>query len=80
MLSPRELRWILAKKEEELTPEEKQSLLKILESSQEIAHLYRLLQSFLHMLGERKPELLNGWMRRSTGKCSSRTREFCEWD
>lgn len=63
MLSPRELRWLLAKKEEELTPEEKQSLVKLLESSQEIAHLYRLLQSFLHMLRERKPELLNGWMK-----------------
>ena len=63
MLSPRELRWLLAKKEEDLIPEEKQSLEKLLESSQEIAHLYRLLQSFLHMLRERKPELLNGWMK-----------------
>jgi transposase len=63
MLSPRELRFLLAKKEEDLTPEEKQSLVKVLESSQEIAHLYRLLQSFLHMLHERKPELLNRWMK-----------------
>ncbi|MBO0780397.1 MAG: transposase [Ktedonobacteraceae bacterium] len=63
MLSPRELRWILAKKEEKLTPEEKQSLVKLLEHSREIGHLYRLLQSFLHMLRERKPELLNGWMK-----------------
>jgi transposase len=63
MLSPRALRWILVKKEENLTSEEKQNLVKLLESSQEIAHLYRLLQSFLHMLRERKPELLNGWMK-----------------
>lgn len=63
MLSPREMRFLLAKKEEVLTPEEKQSLVKLLGSSQEIGHLYRLLQSFLHMLRERKPELLNGWMK-----------------
>jgi transposase len=63
MLSPRELRFLLAKKEEKLTAEEKQSLVKLIESSQEIAHLYHLLQSFLHMLRERKPELLNGWMK-----------------
>jgi transposase len=63
MLSPRALRWILVKKEENLLSEEKQNLVTLLESSQEIAHLYRLLQCFLHMLRERKPELLNGWMK-----------------
>ena len=63
MLSPREMRSLLAKKEEELTPEEKQSLAKLLGSSPEIGHLSHLLQSFLHMLRERKPELLNGWMK-----------------
>lgn len=63
MLSPRELRWILVKKEEKLTPEEKQSLVKLFARSQEIVHLYHLIQSFLSMLRERKPELLNGWMK-----------------
>ncbi|HEY5003637.1 MAG TPA: ISL3 family transposase [Ktedonobacteraceae bacterium] len=63
MLSPRELRWLLVKKEEKLTSEEKQSLGKLLESSQEIGRLHCLIQSFLHLLRERKPELLNGWMK-----------------
>ena len=62
-LSPRELRWLLAKRDKNLTPEEKQSLLKLLEYSEEIRHLYRFLQSFLQMLRERKPELLDGWMK-----------------
>lgn len=62
-LSPRELRWLLAKREDDLTSEEKQSLMKLLESSQEVCHLYRFLQSFLRMVRELKPDLLNGWMK-----------------
>lgn len=64
MLSPRELRWLLAKQEKDLTSEEKQSLVKLLEESEERGHLHRFLQSFLQMLRELKPELLNGWMKR----------------
>jgi transposase len=63
MLSARELRWLLAKKEDDLTVEEKQGLTKLFESSQEVGQLYRFLQSFLRMVRELKPELLNGWMK-----------------
>jgi transposase len=62
-LSARELRWLLAKREDDLTSEEKQSLMKLLESSQEVCHLYRFLQSFLRMVRELKPDYLNGWMK-----------------
>ena len=62
-LSSRELRWLLARREKDLTPEEQQSLVKLLASSEEIGHLYRFLHSFLQMLRERKSELLNGWMK-----------------
>lgn len=62
-LSPRELCWLLTKHEKDLTSEEKQSLVKLLASSEEIGHLYRFLQSFLQMVRSRKPELLNGWMK-----------------
>ena len=41
--SPRELRWLLAKREEDLTPEERQDLNRLLESSQEVKGLYCLL-------------------------------------
>lgn len=61
--SARELRWLLAKREKDLTPEEQQSLVKLLASSEEIGQLYHLLHTFLQMLRERKPELLNGWMK-----------------
>jgi len=57
------LRWLLAKSEDDLTSEEKQSLVKLLESSQEVGHLYRFLQSFLRMVRELKPDLLDGWMK-----------------
>jgi transposase len=64
-VSPRELRWLLAKREEELTPEEQQDLKRLLESSQEVEELYSLLQSFLEMLRLRRPERLNGWMKQA---------------
>ncbi len=63
--SPRELRWLLAKREEDLTAEERQDLNRLLESSQEVMELYCLLQSFLHMLRLRQPERLNGWMKQA---------------
>lgn len=34
-----------------------------METSQEVKHVYQLLQSFLHMLRSRQPERLNDWMK-----------------
>lgn len=61
--SARQLRWLLAKEEEDLTPEEKPCLEKLLESSQEVCQVHRFLHSFLSMVRELKPRLLNGWMK-----------------
>lgn len=61
--SPRELSWLLSKQETDLTSEEKSDLMRLLESSQEVKLVYRLLQAFLQMLRERRPERLNGWMK-----------------
>lgn len=61
--SPRELSWLLSKQEADLTSEEKSDLMRLLESSQEVKLVYRLLQAFLQMLRERRPERLNGWMK-----------------
>ena len=68
------------KKEAELTSEEKQSLVQLLESSQEISCLHCLIQSFLHLLCERKPELLNGWMKEARESAMKELCEFCEWN
>ncbi|MHB8597172.1 MAG: ISL3 family transposase [Ktedonobacteraceae bacterium] len=62
-VSPREFRWLLAKREEELTPEEQHDLKRLLENSEEVKELHCLLQSFLQMLRLRRPERLNGWMK-----------------
>jgi transposase len=61
--SPREVRWLLSKREKDLTPDEKDDLTRLLESSQEVQLVHQLLLSFLHMLRERQPERLNGWMK-----------------
>jgi hypothetical protein len=42
---------------------EKSDLTRLLESSQEVKHVHQLLQAFLQMLRERRPEHLNGWMK-----------------
>ncbi len=63
MLSARELRWLLAKREEDLTSDEKQCMAKLFESGQEVRLISRLLQSFLHMVRELKSDLLNGWLK-----------------
>jgi transposase len=63
ILSPRELRWLLSKREEDLTLEEKSELMRLSERSQEGKLVYHLLQAFLSMLRDRHPERLNGWMK-----------------
>ena len=71
--SPKELRWLLAKREEDLTPEEKSDLMRLLESSPEVKQVHQLLQAFLQMLRERRPERLNGWMKKA---CESGVKEL----
>jgi hypothetical protein len=61
--SPRELRWLLAKRSTDLKPEEQADLTHWLESSYEARTLHDLLQDFLHMLRERRADHLNGWMK-----------------
>ena len=63
--SPRELRWLLSKREEDLTSDEKYDLTRLLESFQEVKQVHQLLQAFLQMLRERRPEQLNGWMKQA---------------
>jgi transposase len=61
--SPRELSCLLSKREEDRTSEEKSDLMRLLESSETVKRVYHLLQAFLQMLRERRPERLNGWMK-----------------
>jgi transposase len=61
--SPRELSRLLSKREEDLTSDEKGDLARLLESSGEVKQVHQLLQAFLQMLRERRPERLNGWMK-----------------
>jgi transposase len=71
--SPRELRWLLAKKPEKLDQEEQAALFRLLEGSEEVCVVYRLLQSFLQMIRARQAEGLNAWMKEAR---SSRIKEL----
>lgn len=71
--SPRQIRWLLAKKHEELDAEEQAELARLLKGSEELSLLYRLLQAFLQMMRERQVEHLDAWMKEA---CSSRIKEL----
>lgn len=60
--SPRELRWLLAKRPEERKAEEQADLERLLQVSEEIRRLHTLLQSFLRMVRQRKPEDFSSWL------------------
>src|SRR5690349_451417 len=60
--SPREIRWLLTRGEEELEPAERADRARLLEQSQEAKLLHQLVQDFLQMLRARQAERLNTWM------------------
>lgn len=60
--SPREIRWLLARREKDLEPEERADLARLLAHSPEAKLLYHLVQGFLRMLRERQAHLLDTWM------------------
>ncbi|HEU5380741.1 MAG TPA: ISL3 family transposase [Ktedonobacteraceae bacterium] len=61
-VSPRELRWLLARKPEDLDEEEQARLHQLLNISEDVPKIYQLLQSFLAMIRNRKHQQLRSWM------------------
>lgn len=60
--SPRDLRWLLAKRSEKLDAKEQADLERLLQVGKEVRVLHTLLQSFLQMVRERKSEQLSSWL------------------
>jgi len=60
--SPRALRWLLARKREDLDQEEQIRLDQLLKVSADVSLIYALLHTFLSMVRERKPGQLRAWM------------------
>ncbi len=60
--SPREIRWLLNRREKELDPEECADRVRLFEQSQEARLLHQLLQDFLQMLRARQADQLDAWM------------------
>ena len=60
--SPREIRWLLAQRENDLEPEERTDLARLLAHSPEAKLFHQLVQDFLGMLRERQEHQLDGWM------------------
>lgn len=65
-IAPRALRWLLARKREDLDREDQARLDQLLELSPEVPVLYALLHAFLLIVRERKQEQLRPWMQEAT--------------
>jgi transposase len=74
--SPRELRWLLAKRAEGLNPEEQADLARLLEYSGEAEKLHQLLQDFLAMLRGRQAHHLDNWMKKASKSGIKELRSF----
>src|SRR5512135_1238434 len=61
-VSPRALRWLLARKRDDLDQEEQARLDQLLHLSPEVQTVYALLQAFLKMVRQRKHQELRSWM------------------
>ena len=60
--TPREIRWVLTKHREDLDPDERADLDRLLQSAEEVSTLRKLLHTFLNMVRQRKHEQLRPWM------------------
>lgn len=60
--SPRELRWLLGRRPEDLDGEEQERLSRLLAVSAEVQTIYVLLQTLLGLVRERQHEQLRSWM------------------
>ena len=60
--SPRAIRWLLTKQDEELESEEHADRDRLLEHSSDAKMLHQLIQQFMQMIRERQADQLNAWM------------------
>jgi transposase len=75
-VSPREVRWLLAKKPEDLPEEEQAKLSRLLEQADDIRLVYHLLQTFLQMVRERQADRLDAWMEAARASGIKELRSF----
>jgi transposase len=64
--SPREIRWLLCRKREELKPEEQEQLARLLEANAQVGRLYELVQRFLEMVRTQDLPQLAPWLEEAT--------------
>src|SRR5947209_7549003 len=64
-ISPRALRWLLARKRDDLDQEEQVRLEQLLNLSPEVQTVYALLHAFLKLVRERQHQELRSWMKQA---------------
>ena len=75
-VSPRDVRWLLARRPEELDQDAQERLERLLQSSAEAQTVYHLLQAFLTMVRQRQHEQLRPWMEAARASGIAELRSF----
>jgi transposase len=63
-LSASQATWLFFRKQEDLTPEEQETLRQLRQASPQLEVAYQLVDDFLHMVRERTGEQLDSWLKR----------------
>jgi transposase len=61
-ISPREMRWLLARQKEDLNEEQQAKLQRLLETSTDVQQVHALLQNFHIMVKQKREEMLDCWL------------------
>jgi transposase len=75
-VSPRDSRWLLARRPEELDQDEQERLQRLLHASAEVQTVYQLLQAFLTMVRQRQHVQLRAWMEAASASGIAELRSF----
>ena len=74
--SPRELRWLLARQQEDLDQEQQARLQRLLASSTEVQRIHALLQNFHVMLRHKQHDMLDCWLEQAQKSGIAEMRSF----
>jgi len=76
--SPSRASWLLVKKKDELTEEDKQALERMKQADGKVAEAYDLGQRFTEMVRERQPEALLPWLENATSSGIGALKQFAK--
>jgi hypothetical protein len=74
-MTPHRAVGLMLRREEDLTAEEKVALAQVCQIHQHVKRVHVLFQQFIHMLRERRGEMLEDWLHAIVGECLARGKQ-----